>query len=113
MKIKESKDRQIPVSCQRAEKAVEREDDGDTNCSWSPGNGPQRPGKETKDQRKNRDHSDHGTIKISQNTSNSAGDLRSLAVTQKKKKHTLLKTSVKTSERIKIIVHAFITFSAT
>ena len=38
---------QIPGSCQKAEKAVEHEGDGNTSCSWCCWNGPQKPGKET------------------------------------------------------------------
>ena len=36
------KDRQIFGSCQRAEKAVEHDGDGDTNCSWDAWNSSQR-----------------------------------------------------------------------
>ena len=36
---------QILGSCQRAEKVEEHESDGDTNYSWWPWNGPDRPGK--------------------------------------------------------------------
>ena len=31
--------------CQRADIAMEHEDDVDNNCCWCPGNGPQRLGK--------------------------------------------------------------------
>ena len=65
--------------------AVEHEDDTDTNCSWSPWNGPQKPGKVTEgteDQRKNQDHLDPSIIKINWNPEKSPGDLRRLAVIQ-------------------------------
>ena len=42
VKIKEKKKRQILGPCQRAEKAVKHESDGETNCSWCLWNSPQR-----------------------------------------------------------------------
>ena len=53
--------------CQRAEKAVENESEGDMNCFWSSWNSFQRLGKEiegNKDQSKNRDQQDHNTVEI-------------------------------------------------
>ena len=53
------KKKQISGSCLLAEKCVEHESVGDTNCSLSFWNGSQRPLKETGgigDQRKKRDH---------------------------------------------------------
>ena len=49
-------------SCQRAEKAMEHERNGDTKCNWYPWNGSKRPRKktgETGDQRKSLDCPDH------------------------------------------------------
>ena len=52
-------------SCQKTEKAVEHEGDGDTNCRWYPWDGFQKPGKKvgwTK-KKQNRDHPEHNTAK--------------------------------------------------
>ena len=52
-------------------KAAKHEGDGDTNCCWNTWNGSQKPGKRTekiRDQSKNRDHPDHSTVKIKQDT---------------------------------------------
>ena len=57
----------------------EEEGDGDINDSWSPWNGPQEPGKET---RLRGDHPDHCIIKINDDTLNSPGGLQRLADTQ-------------------------------
>ena len=43
--LRKQKMRQIIVSCQKVEKAVEHEDDSDTNCAWSLWNGPQKTSK--------------------------------------------------------------------
>ena len=51
-------------------KPEEHEGDGETYDSWSPWNSLQRPGKKTagtEDQRQNRDHPDHSTVKICKN----------------------------------------------
>ena len=47
IKKKKRKKRQLLRPCQRTEKAVEHETDGDTNCNWCTWNGPQRIGKRT------------------------------------------------------------------
>ena len=39
------KERKLPGYCQRAGKAVEHEEDGDANCSWSSWNGLKRFGR--------------------------------------------------------------------
>ena len=65
MKIKDGK---ILGSCQRAETTVEYEGNDETNCSWCPWNGSQRPGKETRGtggQRTTRDQPHHYTFNIS------------------------------------------------
>ena len=52
----------------KTEKPVEHELDGDTICSWSPWNEPQRPRKETVvngEQKKNKFHPEYSTLKIS------------------------------------------------
>ena len=77
--------RQILGPCQRVEKAVEHESDSDTNWSWCTQNSSQRLGKEireTGNHRKNQDHTDNSTVKISKNTQKSPGHLRRLAVIQ-------------------------------
>ena len=51
-RVKIRKARQIPRSCQKAEKAVKHEGDCDTNYTWSPWNSLQRLGKVTEDQKK-------------------------------------------------------------
>ena len=59
---------QIPRPCWRTEKFAEQIVHRDTNCSRSPWNSPQEPGQETgwtEDQRKDRVHPDHSTVKIS------------------------------------------------
>ena len=61
-------DRQILGPCLRAEKPVEHESDGDTNFSLCPWNKSLRLEKKTRgigDQRKNQDHPDYSTVKIS------------------------------------------------
>ena len=45
----------------RAEKAMEHEGNGDTNCSWCTWNGPKGLG----DQGKNRDHLDNSIVETS------------------------------------------------
>ena len=68
MKIKKWKDEQIPGACQKAEKVEEHEAVGNTNCSWCPSNGLQRPWEKfsgTGDQRQNWDHPSHSSVKIS------------------------------------------------
>ena len=95
------KDRQILGSCLRAEKLMKYEGDGDTNCSWNNWNGPQRHRKETmetEDQRKNREHLDHGTAKISSNTQKSLRDLKRL------QQKPLVKIGVKNLQIIIIII---------
>ena len=55
----------------RVKKAGEHEGDGDTDCYWCTWNGLQETGKEIgrmKDQRKNRDHTEHIITKIGSNT---------------------------------------------
>ena len=67
LKWKKTKDRQTLGSCQRVEKAVDHECDGDTNCTWYTWNGPQWPGEVTGgtgNKRKNQDQHDPSTIKI-------------------------------------------------
>ena len=89
VKIKESK--KIPESCLKAEKAVQREDNADTNCSQGPGNGPQKPG--TGDRIK--------TIQITallkpiQILKKCAENLRRLVITQILVKNPLVKTDAK------------------
>ena len=56
---------------------------GDTNRNWCAWNGPQKFDKGTRRvriQRTNRDHPNYSILWISQNTKNSPGDLRRLAV---------------------------------
>ena len=60
------KNRQIPGSCKRTEKAMEHKSNDGINFD------PQMSGKETgvsEDQRKNRDHPDYSTVKISEKPS--------------------------------------------
>ena len=64
---KKVKNRQIFGSCQRAEKDLEHEINGDTNCSLYLKNAFQRPGKKTgvtEEKTKNWDYLDHSTVKI-------------------------------------------------
>ena len=64
---------------------MEHEGDGDANRSWCAWNSPQKFGKKPggfRNQRKNRDHTDHSIAKIGRNTEKSPGDLKRLAVTQ-------------------------------
>ena len=68
VKIKESEniDKYLDLA-RELKKVLEREHDGDTSCSWSPCNCPQKFEKETGgigDQRKNQDHLDHSNAKI-------------------------------------------------
>ena len=82
---RKQKERQIPRSCLRAEKAIEQEGDSDTNCNSCVWNGPHKLGKGTDkvgNQSKNWDHPDYSIIEIRQNTEMSAADLKRLAVTQ-------------------------------
>ena len=64
---------------------TEHERDSDSNCSWCPWNGVQRPGKNgvgIGDQRKNRDFPVHSTMEISLNTLKNPEDLIRLAIAQ-------------------------------
>ena len=84
-KKKNWKDRRGLEYCQRTEKVVEHEPDGDTNCSKCTWNGLQKPGKKnggTGDQKNNRDYPDHITLEINKNSLKSLGELWRLAVTQ-------------------------------
>ena len=68
LKIKENKKMtQVLRPCQRTEKAVEHEGDGDTNGDWSTWNGPQKIGKRTvkfQNQRSNQNYPDNGIVEI-------------------------------------------------
>ena len=67
------------------EKTVEHESDGDTNCNWYTCYSHQRIGTRTGGLRNKRTSGDHPNISImviGQNTENSSGHLRNLAVTQ-------------------------------
>ena len=62
-----------------------KENDQRDNCNWHAWNDPMGLGKGAErvgNQRTNRGYSDHSIGKISQNTENSLGDLRRIAVTQ-------------------------------
>ena len=64
---------------------MEHEDDSDTNCNWCTRYSHQRNGIGTRglgNKRTSRDHPNYWIIKISQNTKESPGDLKRLAVTQ-------------------------------
>ena len=79
------KERQVPVSCPRTEKAVEQEGHGDTSYYWRAWNGPERLVKEAGRvgiQRTNRDHLYYSLVEIGQNIGKSPGDLSRLTVTQ-------------------------------
>ena len=73
---RKQKDRLILGSCRRAEKALQQENDSDTNHCWGTWKAPPKTGnwisvEETR----------HSIVKISSNTEKSSGDLRRLAVT--------------------------------
>ena len=64
---------------------MEHEDDGDTNCNWSARYSHQKIGTGTGglgNKRTSGDHLNYTIVEISQNTKESPGDLRRLAVTQ-------------------------------
>ena len=75
-KHKKQKGIQILGSYQRYEKVVEPESGDVTNCRWCTWNGLQRHRKNTEDQ-KNRDYSDHSSVKISKKTQKSPRHLKS------------------------------------
>ena len=84
---------------QRAEESVKHEGINDTNFSWCPWNDFQRTKRvirETGDQRKNQDHSDH-----IENIYRSVENLRRHAVTQNSIKKTLVKIGMKNSQGLK------------
>ena len=66
LKIKESE--KIDKYLDLAEQTVKHEGDSDTNFSWYTWIGPDGLVKQIRDQRKNRKHPDHSTVKIKENT---------------------------------------------
>ena len=77
--------RQVPRPCQRTEKAVEHNDDSDTNHDWLTLNGPQRLGTRTgrvRNRKTNWGYPDYNIVEINQDTQKSFGDLGRLAITQ-------------------------------
>ena len=86
VKIKENEkwDKYLDLAWE-LKKALEREGDGDTDCSLCTRNYPQRIDKMTGrlgNKKTSEYHPDYSIIKISQNIEKSPGDLRRLAVTQ-------------------------------
>ena len=81
----ESEKRQVLRPCQTSNKAMKYENDIEINCNWCSWNHPQKNWngvKRLEIQRKNRDHPNYTIAKISQNTEECPGELRSLAVIQ-------------------------------
>ena len=80
MKIKEFEKISKYSNLAREQKTVKHEGSSDINCNWCVWNGHQRLGKKTGgtgNQRKNRDHLDHSSIKINSNTEKNPEYLRS------------------------------------
>ena len=83
VKIKENKEIQVLRPCQRTKKVMEHESDSGTNSNWCARNDPERLDKwagRIGNRRTSRDHANNSTIEIGQNTEQSSGDLRRLAV---------------------------------
>ena len=75
----------------------------DNNCSWISGNSPRRPGKETEgngNQRNNRYHPDHSSVKITLDTLKCPGKLRRIAIIQISVKKPRLKTGIKKTFKV-------------
>ena len=73
------------LACNNNDKNMEHENDGDTNCNWCAQYSHQRIGKgsgRVGNKNTSRDHPNDSTVKISQNTEKSPGDLRRLAIAQ-------------------------------
>ena len=69
----------------KLKKSMEHESDGDTNCNWGTRYSHQRIGTGTgrlEKKRKIRDHPNYSIVEINQNTKESPGDLKRLAVIQ-------------------------------
>ena len=75
------KERQILRPSERTEKAMEHQNDGDTNCNRCTWKDPKKLGKVEK-QRTKRDYPNYSIVKISQNTEKSPGDLRRAAASR-------------------------------
>ena len=69
---KRAKNKRVPGSCQRTEKAVKDESDGDSNYCWKAWNGSKGPRKESRgngDQKKNLYYYNQNSVLISNNIS--------------------------------------------
>ena len=84
-KSKKTKREKSIRPCSRTKKAMEREGDGDTYYNWCAQNGPQRLRKRTgrvDNRRTNRDYPNYSITKNHQNTENSPGGFRRIAIIQ-------------------------------
>ena len=85
VKIKENEKRDKYQDPARELKNMERKSDGDASCGWCTRNNSQMIGEgngRLENKRTSRDHPNYSNFKIGQNTEESPGDLRRLAVTQ-------------------------------
>ena len=83
MKINGDEKRELRP-CEKTKKAVEHEDDGDTNSDWCARNDLQKLDKRAgrvRNQGTSQDHSNYSIIEIGRMTETSPEDLRRLAIT--------------------------------